>query len=65
MSFLIEKIVRVNGEERARETMVADYSTLEGMILPVATINAQMLSADAKIEVELKFDPALIPEGSP
>lgn len=61
MSFLIEKIVRVNGEERARETMVADYATLEGLILPVATITQQMLTQDAHIEVELKFDPALIP----
>jgi hypothetical protein len=60
MSVLIERVVRVNGEERQRSTVVAEYSTVEKIILPVATIMPPLLER-AQIEIELTFDPPLSP----
>jgi hypothetical protein len=59
MSVLIERVVRVNGEERQRSQVVAEYSAVDRIILPVATIQPPLL-ASAEIEIELSFDPPLV-----
>jgi hypothetical protein len=58
VSLLIERVVRVNGEERQRSTVVAEYRSLDKIILPIATITPPLLTT-AEIEVELSFDPPL------
>ena len=58
MSVLVERVVRVNGEERQRSQVVAEYTRVEKITLPVATIVPPLLS-EAKIEIELTFDPPL------
>jgi hypothetical protein len=60
MSFLIERIVRVNGEERQRSQIVAEYSTLKAMTVPIATLQPGAVLADTAIELELRFDPPLV-----
>lgn len=60
MSFLIERVVRINGEERQRSQVVAEYSSLDKIILPVLTVSPPLL-VEAEIELELIFDPPIAP----
>lgn len=60
MSFLIERVVRVNGEERQRSQIVAEYSELQAMTIPIATFQPGQVLADTEIELELTFDPPLV-----
>lgn len=63
MSALVERVVRVNGEERQRSQVVTEHNRVERIILPVATIQPPLLES-AQIEIELVFDPPLVaPEG--
>lgn len=64
MSGLIERVVRVNGEERQRSTLFYDHDSIDQIIVPICTINPPLIE-DAKIEVELTFDPPLrTPKGT-
>lgn len=56
MSGLIERVVRINGEERQRSQVVTGYDELDRIVLPVGTVTPPLLES-ARIEVELIFDP--------
>ena len=63
MSVMVERVVRINGEERQRSTIIGEYDNVHQLVIPIVTINPPLLE-DAKIELELKFDPPLqVPEG--
>lgn len=60
----ITRIVRVNGEERQRSTVPCEHGEIERIEIPVVTINPPLLQ-NAKIELELQFDPPLVPKDTP
>lgn len=54
MSGLITRVVRINGEEEQRSTVLNDLAVTDKIIVPVGTIMHQA------VEVELIFDPPLM-----
>lgn len=61
MSVLITRIVKINGVEEQRSTVVYEGIDIKGVQLPICTINPPIFES-AKVEVELEFDPPLITE---
>jgi hypothetical protein len=63
VSGLIERIVRINGEERQRSQVVYEHDSIDRIILPVCTVEPPLLTS-GKIELELVFDPPLKPRAA-
>lgn len=64
MSGLIERVVRINGEERQRSQVPYEHTRIEQIVLPVCTITPPLLTG-ASIELELTFDPPLVAAPAP